>query len=48
MGAYPPDGADLSGAQLKAVTLHARNDGLADPAKVEDGLSRLPPGSSWW
>ena len=41
--AYPPDGADLSAADLKALTLRAENDGVADPAKVSGGLQLLPP-----
>ncbi|HEY3336870.1 MAG TPA: alpha/beta hydrolase [Propionicimonas sp.] len=45
MGAYPPDGADLTGADLKAVSLRAENDHVADPVKVADGLKRLPAGS---
>ncbi len=45
MGAYPPDGADLSGASLKAVSLNGENDHVADQAKVVDGLKRLPAGS---
>ena len=45
MGAYPPDGADLSGATLKAVSLRGENDQVADQAKVVDGLKRLPAGS---
>ncbi|MGV8907708.1 MAG: alpha/beta hydrolase [Propionicimonas sp.] len=45
MGAYPPDGADLSGAKLTAVSLRAENDKVADAAKVADGLKRLPAGS---
>jgi pimeloyl-ACP methyl ester carboxylesterase len=45
MGAYPPDGADLSGASLKAISVRAENDQVADQAKVLDGLNRLPAGS---
>lgn len=45
MGAYPPDGADLSGAQLKAVSLQGEFDHVADQSKVVDGLKRLPAGS---
>jgi alpha/beta superfamily hydrolase len=45
MGAYPPDGADLAAADLKAVSLRAEHDRVADPVKVVDGLKRLPAGS---
>jgi dienelactone hydrolase len=45
MGAYPPDGADLSSATLKAVSLQGEFDAVADQAKVVDGLKRLPAGS---
>ncbi len=45
MGAYPPDGADLSRAHLTAVSLRAENDHVADQAKVADGMNRLPAGS---
>ena len=45
MGAYPPDGADLRAANLKAVSLKAENDQVADPASVADGLRLLPDGS---
>lgn len=45
MAAYPPDGADLTTAQLKAVSLRAEHDKVADPAKVVDGLKLLPPES---
>ena len=45
MGAYPPDGADLSAASLKAVSLNGENDHVADQAKVVDGMKRLPAGS---
>jgi pimeloyl-ACP methyl ester carboxylesterase len=43
MAAYPPDGADLSGASLQALSLRAERDGVADPAKVTGGLRLLPP-----
>lgn len=39
---YPPDGADLSGAHLKSLTLRAANDGVSNAAKVSGGLARLP------
>lgn len=42
MGAYPPDGADLSASGLKALSLRAANDTVADAAKVEAGLTQLP------
>lgn len=45
MGAYPPDGADLSAAPLQAVSLNGENDQVADQVKVVDGLKRLPAGS---
>ncbi|MCC6496502.1 MAG: alpha/beta hydrolase fold domain-containing protein [Propionibacteriaceae bacterium] len=45
MGAYPPDGADLAGATLKAVSLRGENDLVADPALVVEGLKRLPAGT---
>lgn len=45
MAAYPPDGADLSGSGLAALSLRAGNDGVADPADVEGGLARLPAGT---
>jgi alpha/beta superfamily hydrolase len=45
MGSYPPDGADLAGSTLKAVSLRAENDHVADQSKVADGLKRLPAGS---
>jgi alpha/beta superfamily hydrolase len=45
MAAYPPDGADLTTAQLKAVSLRAENDKVADQAKLADGLKLLPKGS---
>ena len=41
MAAYPPDGADLTTAELKAVSLRAENDMVADPAKV-DGRAEAP------
>lgn len=46
MAAYPPEGADLTTATLKAVSLRAERDGVADPAKVADGLARLPRGTA--
>ncbi len=45
MGAYPPDGADLTGASLKAVSLRAEHDHVAEQSKVAGGLERLPAGS---
>jgi len=45
MGAYPPDGADLSTSTLKAVSLQGEFDEVAGQAKVADGLKRLPAGS---
>lgn len=45
LAAYPPDGADLTGASLKALSLRAGNDGVADPTDVTGGLARLPAGS---
>lgn len=39
---YPPDGASLSTANLKALVLRAGNDGVADAAKVDGGLVLLP------
>lgn len=45
MAAYPPEGADLSTALLKAISLQAELDRVADPADVVAGLQRLPAGS---
>lgn len=45
LAAYPPDGVDLSRTELKAISLRAEHDGVADEAAVEAGLERLPPGS---
>ncbi|MCA0295883.1 MAG: alpha/beta hydrolase [Actinobacteria bacterium] len=42
MGAYPPDGADLRTSGVKALSLRAANDTVADAAKVEAGLAQLP------
>ena len=43
MGAYSAGGDDLSGLTLPVLDLAAEHDGLATVAKVQDGLSRLPP-----
>ncbi len=45
MAAYPPEGADLSGAGLRALSLRAEHDGVADATKVSGGLGLLPPGA---
>lgn len=45
LAAYPPDGADLTTADLKAVSLRAEHDLVADATKVTDGMSRLPEGA---
>jgi pimeloyl-ACP methyl ester carboxylesterase len=45
MAAYPPDGADLTGASLRALSLRAERDGVADAAKVTGGMRLLPPGA---
>ena len=46
MGAYPPDGADLSAAKLTAVSLRGEFDDVADQAEVVNGMTRLPAGST--
>jgi len=45
MASYPPDGADLATAPLKAVSLRGENDEVADQAKVANGMKLLPKGS---
>lgn len=45
MAAYPPAGRDLSGTALRAVSLRAEHDGVADAAAVTAGLDLLPAGS---
>lgn len=42
MGSYPADNVSLRGQDLRVLDLLAENDGLSTPAKVEDGLKRLP------
>ncbi|AZI41711.1 alpha/beta fold hydrolase [Deinococcus psychrotolerans] len=42
MGSYPADNVTLRGQKLRVLDLLAENDGLSLPAKVEDGLKRLP------
>lgn len=42
---YPPAGADLTGASLRALSLRAEHDGVADAAKVTGGMVLLPAGS---
>ena len=42
---YPPDGADLTGASLRALSVRAEHDGVADAAKVTAGMALLPSGS---
>lgn len=42
---YPPDGADLTGASLRTLSLRAEHDGVADAAKVTAGMALLPSGS---
>lgn len=45
MGAYPPDGVDLSGNHFGALSLLAENDTVADAATVRAAVSREGPGS---
>ncbi|GAA4023212.1 hypothetical protein GCM10022631_42390 [Deinococcus rubellus] len=42
LGSYPADNVNLRGQDLRVLDLEAENDGLSTPAKVEDGLKRLP------
>ena len=42
LGSYPADNVSLRGQALRVLDLEAENDGLSTPAKVEDGLGRLP------
>ena len=42
MAAYPPDGADLTSAKLKAISLRGEFDLVADADKVANGLKLLP------
>ena len=42
MGAYSPDGDDLSALPLDVLVLAAENDGLASTEEVRAGLARLP------
>lgn len=46
MAAYPPDGVELSGGRLRALSLLAEHDGVADPAKVRGGMAHLAPASA--
>ena len=45
LAAYPPDGADLSGTDLAAISLRAEHDGVAEATEIEAGMNRLPPGA---
>jgi hypothetical protein len=40
--AYPPDGADLSGAALQATSIWASEDGLATSDEIAASVARLP------
>jgi hypothetical protein len=40
--AYPPDGTDLSGADLVTSSISASNDGLATPDDIAASVPRLP------
>ena len=42
LGAYSPEGDNLSGLPLDVLVLAAENDGLASLAEVRAGLGRLP------
>ena len=42
LGSYPADNVSLRGQKLRVLDLEAEHDGLSTPAKVEDGLKRLP------
>ena len=39
---FPADGADLSGHQIKAVSVFGSNDGLALPSEIRESAARLP------
>jgi hypothetical protein len=41
-GAYPPDGTDLSDADLAVTSVYASEDGLSTVAEVEASAARLP------
>lgn len=46
MAAYPPTRVDLRDrTALRALSLRAERDGVADTAQVEAGLKQLPPGA---
>jgi hypothetical protein len=44
-GAYPPDGTDLSDADLAVTSVYASEDGLSTVAEVEASAARLPADS---
>lgn len=46
LGAYPPDGVDLSDAAFGAVTLLAEHDQVLDAAAQASAVDRLPPAHS--
>ena len=45
LAAYPAEGTSLRDAGFPALSLWATQDGVADAAKVRDGVSRLPTGT---
>lgn len=45
MGAYPAGNSNLSSKRFPVLNLAAQFDGVAEGAKVRDGLNRLPSGT---
>jgi hypothetical protein len=45
--AYPPDGTDLSGADMVVTSISASEDGLASPEEITASADQLPPDTTF-